>query len=122
MPIQYEAKRVSGTDLGKTIAGLNRDGDPFNGPLVKVEHMPDHTVLIISSIGQWAHPNALVTITGQPSPPPIAASPAAPTVLCGHNGGQGIGSGHTCTCTRTAGHPLDSDRPHGCSCFALWAN
>lgn len=118
MPIQYEAKRISGTDLGKTITGTNRDGDLFNGPLAKVEHMPDHTILNINGLGQWLHPNALVTITGQPSP-----LPAAPQIgLCGHNGGQGIGAGHTCQCTRTAGHPLDSDRPHGCSCFALWAN
>ena len=39
---------------------------------------------------------------------------------CGHNGGQGIGAGHVCLCVREKGHPLDSDRPHGCSCMALW--
>jgi len=41
---------------------------------------------------------------------------------CGHNGGQGIGAGHVCECVRAAGHPLDSDRPHGCTCMALWAD
>lgn len=39
---------------------------------------------------------------------------------CAHNGGQGVGAGHTCKCVRSKGHPLDSDRPHGCSCGALW--
>jgi hypothetical protein len=41
---------------------------------------------------------------------------------CNHSGGQGIGAGHVCLCVREAGHPLDSDRPHGCSCMALWAD
>lgn len=39
---------------------------------------------------------------------------------CGHNGGQGIGAGHTCTCVRTAHHSLNSEQPHGCSCGATW--
>jgi hypothetical protein len=39
---------------------------------------------------------------------------------CNHNGGVGIGAGHVCRCVRLPGHPLDSDRPHGCSCGALW--
>lgn len=44
---------------------------------------------------------------------------------CGHNGGQGIGAGHTCTCVRTAHHGLDSERlsserPHACPCGATW--
>jgi hypothetical protein len=42
--------------------------------------------------------------------------------LCGHNGGYGIGAGHECRCVRVAGHPLDSDRPHGCECGALWSD
>ncbi len=42
--------------------------------------------------------------------------------LCGHNGGQGIGAGHTCRCNRPTGHPHDSDRPHGCECGAPWAD
>jgi hypothetical protein len=41
---------------------------------------------------------------------------------CGHNGGQGIGAGHVCTCVRLKGHAFDSNRPHGCSCGALWAD
>lgn len=41
--------------------------------------------------------------------------------VCNHNGGRGIGAGHVCRCVRPAGHPLDTDRPHGCSCGALWA-
>jgi len=41
---------------------------------------------------------------------------------CDDNGGQGIGAGHVCKCVRTAGHPNDSDRPHGCVCGALWGN
>lgn len=45
---------------------------------------------------------------------------AALGTYCGHNGGQGIGAGHTCTCTRTAYHSLDSERPHGCPCGAAW--
>jgi len=43
-------------------------------------------------------------------------------VTCDDNGGQGIGAGHVCKCVRTAGHPNDSDRPHGCVCGALWGN
>lgn len=41
-------------------------------------------------------------------------------VECGSSGGQGIGAGHVCRCIRAAGHPLDSARPHGCPCGALW--
>lgn len=41
---------------------------------------------------------------------------------CQHDGGTGIGAGHVCRCVRAAGHPLDSERPHGCSCMALWAD
>jgi hypothetical protein len=41
---------------------------------------------------------------------------------CGHSGGQGIGAGHVCRCVRRKGHPLDSERPHGCTCMALWAD
>lgn len=40
---------------------------------------------------------------------------------CGHDGGQGIGAGHVCRCTRKRGHALDSERPHGCSCGAMWS-
>jgi hypothetical protein len=40
--------------------------------------------------------------------------------ICGNNGGVGIGAGHTCQCTRKTGHPRDSERPHGCSCGAMW--
>lgn len=39
---------------------------------------------------------------------------------CNDDGGIGIGSGHVCRCIRKADHPLDSDRPHGCTCGALW--
>ena len=35
---------------------------------------------------------------------------------CGHNGGQGIGSGHVCLCVRGKDH-LPA---HGCSCGAIW--
>lgn len=94
------------------------------------------------------HPHDEVSITGQDSPPathgsdqaepaeqlpaPIPAAQAADgrvgyTTLdaalgahCGHNGGQGIGAGHTCACVRADGHPHDSDRPHGCPCGAVW--
>ena len=41
---------------------------------------------------------------------------------CDHDGGRGIGAGHVCRCVRAPGHPLDSDRPHGCTCGALWAD
>ena len=41
---------------------------------------------------------------------------------CGNDGGRGIGAGHTCWCVREAGHPLDSARPHGCQCGAVWAD
>lgn len=43
-------------------------------------------------------------------------------LLCGQSGGQGIGAGHTCYCIRPEGHAIDSERPHGCSCGALWAD
>ncbi len=39
---------------------------------------------------------------------------------CGHNGGQGIGAGHTCVCTGTKGHAPFNGVGHGCSCGALW--
>ena len=42
--------------------------------------------------------------------------------LCSNDGGVGIGAGHRCECVRPAGHANDSDRPHGCSCGALWAD
>lgn len=45
-----------------------------------------------------------------------------PDGKCGHNGGRGIGAGHVCTCVRGMNHPFDSDRPHGCSCGAMWAD
>lgn len=41
---------------------------------------------------------------------------------CLHDGGTGVGAGHECRCVRPAGHELDSDRPHGCTCGALWAD
>lgn len=41
--------------------------------------------------------------------------------LCQSSGGRGIGAGHVCSCNRIAGHPLDSDRPHGCGCGAPWS-
>jgi hypothetical protein len=41
-------------------------------------------------------------------------------IVCGSDGGQGIGAGHRCECTRTRGHALDNDRPHGCPCGAPW--
>ncbi|MBM4469879.1 hypothetical protein GS502_11195 [Rhodococcus hoagii] len=41
---------------------------------------------------------------------------------CNHSGGTGIGAGHVCMCLREAGHPHDSERPHGCECGALWAH
>lgn len=41
---------------------------------------------------------------------------------CNHNGGDGIGAGHACSCVRSVGHPLDDARPHGCNCGALWAH
>ncbi|NKZ84483.1 hypothetical protein GS982_19985 [Rhodococcus hoagii] len=41
---------------------------------------------------------------------------------CNHSGGTGIGAGHVCRCLREAGHPNDSERPHGCECGALWAD
>jgi hypothetical protein len=41
--------------------------------------------------------------------------------LCDDDGGRGIGAGHVCRCVRKDGHPIDSDRPHGCTCGALWA-
>ena len=95
------------------------------------------------------HPEDEITITGKPSPtrqgeqpntvhvriePKISAGQrigqsgnaghttldAALGTYCGHNGGQGIGAGHTCTCTRGAHHDLDSERPHGCPCGASW--
>jgi hypothetical protein len=45
------------------------------------------------------------------------------TTTCNHDGGWGIGAGHSCRCVRKAGHSLtDSPRPHGCSCGALWAD
>lgn len=43
-------------------------------------------------------------------------------VLCGDDGGYGAPMSHRCTCVREKGHPLDSDRPHGCSCGAAWAD
>lgn len=39
---------------------------------------------------------------------------------CNHGGGVGIGAGHFCYCNRRALHPLDSERPHSCSCGAMW--
>lgn len=41
-------------------------------------------------------------------------------MICGHSGGVGIGAGHTCICVRTPWHAMDSERPHGCACGALW--
>jgi hypothetical protein len=41
---------------------------------------------------------------------------------CSHDGGVGIGAGHRCTCNMPKGHSLDSERPHGCSCGAMWAD
>lgn len=52
--------------------------------------------------------------------PPVSGTPDRGG-SCGGSGGQGIGAGHVCVCIRPAGHPLDSDRPHGCECGALWA-
>ena len=43
-----------------------------------------------------------------------------PSTTCGHDGGRGIGAGHACACTRPIGHALDSERPHGCPCGAMW--
>jgi hypothetical protein len=40
--------------------------------------------------------------------------------ICNSHGGTGVGSDHDCRCIRAQGHPLDSDRPHGCSCGAMW--
>ncbi|QPL13944.1 endonuclease VII [Gordonia phage NancyRae] len=45
-----------------------------------------------------------------------------PVKLCGHAGGAGIGAGHVCYCVHVEGHRLDSGRPHGCDCGAMWAD
>ena len=42
-------------------------------------------------------------------------------ITCDSSGGYGSMFGHQCRCNRQAGHPLDSDRPHGCSCGAPWS-
>ena len=39
---------------------------------------------------------------------------------CGSDGGRSIGAGHVCGCVRPAGHAADGERPHCCSCGALW--
>ena len=44
------------------------------------------------------------------------------SATCNSNGGRGIGAGHVCRCVRIKGHPIDSARPHGCSCMALWSD
>lgn len=51
-----------------------------------------------------------------------AASRGERPPQCQHEGGMGIGAGHVCYRVRARGHPIDSDRPHGCSCGALWAD
>lgn len=48
------------------------------------------------------------------------STPETAEVRCGSDGGRGIGAGHVCTCVRRFDHPLDSERPHGCPCGALW--
>lgn len=65
---------------------------------------------------------ARTTLTNKPNEiREIKANPPAGQLgKCGHNGGQGIGAGHTCTCVRTAYHSLNSEQPHGCSCGATW--
>lgn len=49
-------------------------------------------------------------------------TPRGPTPTCQHDGGIGIGAMHTCYCIRPKDHPIDSERPHGCNCGALWAD
>lgn len=41
-------------------------------------------------------------------------------MTCGASGGYGIGAGHECICTATAGHGKFYGRDHGCNCGALW--
>ncbi|QAU06867.1 endonuclease VII [Gordonia phage Brylie] len=66
----------------------------------------------------------IVTSTALPPNGPMLAIDSKMSALtdCGHAGGTGIGAGHECRCNRTAGHPLDSGRPHGCGCGAMWAD
>ncbi|QSL99934.1 endonuclease VII [Gordonia phage Ayotoya] len=66
----------------------------------------------------------VVTSTALPPNGPMLAIDSKMFALtdCGHDGGTGIGAGHECRCNRTAGHPLDSGRPHGCGCGAMWAD
>lgn len=68
---------------------------------------------------------AIAYLYDPPAPRALGYTITVPTntnTLCAHNGGQGIGAGHTCRCNRETGHPHDSDRPHGCECGALWAD
>ena len=66
--------------------------------------------------GCRATPVGMAQLLGA-APAPVSSGEAG---RCGSDGGTGVGAGHRCTCSRKAGHPLDSKRPHGCSCGAPW--
>lgn len=79
MPTKYEAKRLSGIDLGKTITSTYDQGDVrrhVTGELLTINHRnPGGLVdLKVMANGQLRFitdldPNTLVELTGQPSPP-----------------------------------------------------
>lgn len=80
MPVQIEARLLSGADRGRRISllvpGDTYTGDrQIEGELRSISHFGDGSITLVvdcegrQSVGTEIEPTAVVTLTGQPSPP-----------------------------------------------------